>query len=272
MKTVVKLAIFILTLNILPAAADLQADVETILEKMGISQTVSQTQSFLVNSLRQEKPPIGSAKVKKFETARDELRNVVTSPVIVGDVIAYITENADAERVAKVLAIFESEFVKQMVEYENALAKNGEETMRDFAAYQSKLTSTPPRSLRTDLVLRLDAAAKATTITTALQYEIAKTVKGVMDTARGVTDVPSENEMDASYIDMRAEIAFQNEEQYRNFLLFVFKNVRSKDLQAYAEIFENPDVSWFTSLCLEAIENTFREKRESLQSSLFAAK
>ena len=233
-----------------------QAAKEQLLEAMeltGIASIIKQTTPILNSTMRD----FGA---NQNQTLRESLKAHVTNEAITEKVIHYLLANYDANRIQQVIEVFRSPLVQRMSDRERQVSKPDE--LKNMRSYHQKIKDRPPRAIRISLVEALDEAAKTTEFSTAIKYEVAKTVYAAQQKIDELDKPLTEQSLDELLILTQNQLQTQAQSQVKTYFLYANRYVANTHIESYIEEYLAQDVQWFLDLCVEGMGNAFRETRQ----------
>ncbi|WP_263146307.1 hypothetical protein [Pseudomonas sp. RIT-PI-AD] len=140
----------------------------------------------------------------------------------------------------------------------------GEANGDGLNAYRAQLGERPPRPERLALVRRLDSAAHTTRLAALLRYEVGKTQ--ALLTLHGRGETLDEASLSARTATQAEALQTSSASAVESFMLYAYRQVPSDQLQAYAELYEQPAVKTLLDASLDAIPALFAERRARLEA------
>jgi hypothetical protein len=202
----------------------------------------------------------GPLLMQGLNTEDEQLRRLFNADLMCAQLAGRVASSVDAQQVQQAISLLESPLAKRFVDAELAVGAEGE---AGFKAYREQLASRPPLPARLELVRRLDAAAYSTELSALLRYEIGKTQAWMALKARGAKpDERALSEMTAAQLDLLRESSGQSIEA---FMLYAYRQIPSEELQAYAELYEQPPLQNLLAASAEALPHVFASRRATLQ-------
>jgi hypothetical protein len=190
----------------------------------------------------------------------EQLQGLFNADLMCAQLAGRVASSVDAQQVQQAISLLESPLAKRFVDAELAVGAEGDAGLK---AYREQLASRPPLQARLELVQRLEAAAYTTELSALLRYEVGKTQAWIALKARGANpDERALGEMTAAQLDLLRQSSGQSVE---SFMLYAYRQIPSEELQAYAELYEQPALKGLLAASAEALPSVFASRRAALQ-------
>lgn len=195
-----------------------------------------------------------------LDSESDQLQRLFNADLMCAQLAGRVASSVDAQQVQQAISLLESPLAKRFVDAELAVGAEGDAGLK---AYREQLSSRPPLPARLELVRRLDAAAYSTELSALLRYEIGKTQAWMALKARGAKpDEQALSELTAPQLDLLRQSSGQSIE---SFMLYAYRQIPSDELQAYAELYEQPALQNLLAASAEALPHVFASRRAALE-------
>lgn len=189
-----------------------------------------------------------------------QLQRLFAADLLCAQLAGRIASSVDAEQVRQAISLLESPLAKRFVDAELAVGAEGDNGLK---AYRAQLVAHPPLAARLALVRRLEAAAYTTELSALLRYEVGKTQAWIALRARGANpDERALSELTAAQLDMLRQSSGDSVE---SFMLYAYRQIPSDQLQAYAELYEQPALKSLLAASAEALPQVFASRRAVLK-------
>ncbi|RRJ82518.1 hypothetical protein [Aestuariirhabdus litorea] len=126
--------------------------------------------------------------------------------------------------------------------------------------YREKVKLNPPRGVRVELVQRLDKASRTSDISVLLRTELMRSIQQAADL---LTQRPagSREEEGARDQQLHEQLEARTRQQVESFFLYAYRQVPTRQLEQYVQLYEAEPTQWFVEQCIAAIKAFFKTQR-----------
>ncbi|TRX74546.1 hypothetical protein [Pseudomonas mangiferae] len=205
--------------------------------------------------LCEQSAPLAQRGMPPAQQAR--LGEVFEAAALCQDLAAAVAARLPADQAQQAETLLDSPLAQRFTEAERSVG-NGE----GLATYRSQLDSRPPRPERLALVRRLDSAAHTTRLAALLRYEVGKTQALAALQARG--EHLDEATLGARTAEQAQALQTSSAQAVESFMLYAYRQMPSDQVQAYAELYEQPAVTALLDASVASLPALFAARRARL--------
>lgn len=238
--------------------------IDRVMELSGYSRFIEQIPQHAQAQLEQQ--PLPDATAEEAQRFKAIAMNAMSAERLHTSVAQHLRNNYDAQKFNELLTMLDSELARKMTELE--LTANSVEAQKEFQAFASSLSISPPNPDRVALTKRYLEAAGALDAMIAVQLGMAENMMRATFVLDQEKQMLPEDELRETLDQMRSQLELPLADYLMAFAFFVYKDVSDSEFKDYIDMHESPPGRFLTTLLNEATVVAFKNAGEEFGRGL----
>lgn len=244
-----------------------QPDVEwdQVIESAGVGVVLDQANDLIEQEIRNlEKAPLGFT-ADQLLNIRNQFRQQLGSEQLKRDIVTRLQRDFSPQQQAELQAVLASGKLQQLQSLQQQL--DDARVRRAVRSYRLKIMEKAPNQQRLLLLATLDQQLQQSALETELKVELRKQLLATVSHLKA-SESFSENMLETQLQDYRATVEGEISQNALFAYLYLLKRTPSSTVRDLVVSLDQPAFDAFMALCLEAVQDSFRDARERIQDDV----
>lgn len=238
---------------------------ERYIESAGVSVVLDQANDLIEQEIRNlENAPLGFT-ATQLEAMRDQLRLRLGSERLKQDIVARLQRDYSPQQMQELNRVLESKSLQALQQLQ--LQLTDADVRQAMRSYRIKVQEHSPNETRLQLLSSLDQQLQQSALETELKVELRKQLLATVSHLKTSETFP-EDLLERQLEDYRATVEGEISENAVFAYLYLLKRTPSSRVRDLLVSLDDPAFEAFMALCLDAMQDSFREAREQINENV----
>lgn len=248
-----------------PLSAQPAVEWEQFIESAGVAVVLDQANDLIEQEIRNlEKAPLGFT-AQQLTTIRDQFRRQLGSQQLKRDIVSRLQRDYSPQQLEALQAVLASSKLQQLQSLQ--LQLDDAQVRRAVRSYRLKIMEKEPNQQRLLLLTTLDQQLQQSALETELKVELRKQLLATVSHLKA-SESFSESMLETQLQDYRATVEGEISQNALFAYLYLLKRTPSSTVRDLVTALDQPAFDAFMALCLEAVQDSFRDARERIQDEV----